>query len=447
MPQTSGLPHSRDAEEALIGGVLINPECFHTISAVFQKGAEEFYIHRLRFIWEAFARLDQRKVEIDSLTVSEELEDMGRLEEVGGPAFLTALLNQCPTTLHVEAYAKIVVNTRVRRNLLTAANRIAELAYDEETEITEVCTQAVGEITDATVTSTTGEIRTAREVFSSLYDRTDELSRQPADILPGISTGFTDLDRHFLSGGWKNGQLIYVGARPGEGKTAFLLSALQKAAYDLRKKTALFSLEMDAEDNAERLVAMEQSLNTQIISTGKLDEENWGKFNKGIENGSYAPIFFDDTGYLTPSLLRARCKRIQAMYGLDLVIVDYVGLMAGDRNYENRNQELSAISRSLKNLARELKIPVLAALQLNREVEKRSDGEPMLSDLRDTGSFEQDGDIVMFLWTDKDLSMQNVSHCKVSKQRKGPKGQIDLLFRREFTKFESLARRELSPNL
>ncbi len=437
------MPHSREAEEAVIGAIIIEPDLFYEMSEILTNGSKDFYIHRLGFIWDAFAALVRRNMPIDNLTVCEQLDSVGRLEEIGGPAYLTALLNQVPTILNAETYAQIVKNSAVRRGLLAAANEIARLAHDNERSLETLGSAALDAVTRATV-NTTSTIRTARDVFSSLYDRVEVLSRQPAEILPGIQTGFTDFDRTYTAGGFKPGQLIYIGARPGEGKTAFSLSCIYNAAYVQRKHVALFSLEMDAEDNAERLIAMEQALNTQLISTGKLGDDNWPLFVQGIESGNYAPIYFDDSGYLTPQTLRAKCKLIKARYGLDLVVIDYAGLMKGDGRFPSRYEEMSSISRELKILARELKLPVLANLQLSRDVEKRGgDNEPQLSDLRDSGSFEQDGDLVMFLYKDKNPQYANVSHCKIAKQRKGPVGKFDLLFRREFTKFENLAYRNI----
>jgi replicative DNA helicase len=429
----SGLPHSRDAEEAVIGSVLIDPEVFNDLIPLMTAGPNEFYIHRLRFIWESFERLSARKCPIDSLTVSEELDDMGRLDEIGGSAYLTALLNQVPTTLHAEAYAQIMISCRIRRDLLSAANKIATLAYDQSLDITQATTDAVSAVTKATEGAVTGVTCTAQEVFSQAYNRLDLLSRQPADALPGIPTGLIDVDR-ILGGGLQKGRLYTIAGRPGQGKTAFLLSAAHHASFNRRYRGVFFSLEMSNDELADRLLAMDQKIDGQKISTGKIGDEDWPSIVQGIENGSNAPLLFDDTPGLTPLQLLAKCKRIQASMRLDYVMLDYLGLMSVGKHTENRVQEVSYISRTLKQIARELKVPLFAAHQLSREVERRGSNEPQLSDLRDSGSIEQDSDCVMFLYQGEQV---NVSNFKVAKQRNGPTGFANLIFRRNYTKFES----------
>jgi replicative DNA helicase len=438
-PNPSGLPHSREAEEACIGAVLINADVYLDLAQFLKPN--DFYIHRLRFIWESYIRLHERRIPVDILTVSEELNDMGHLEEVGGQAYLTALLNRVPTTLHAEAYGRIVQAASTRRKLLVAANQIAILAYDANMDIEKVSVDAVTTVTDAVDIMLVGENKTSRQAFSEAYDRIDGLSKQPVDLLPGISTGMIDLD-HKLGGGLKKGKFYLAAGRPGTGKTSLLLTILHHAAYDRRKKCALFSLEMPTEENVDRLLSMDAEIDGQIIQSGKLDDDLWPIFNHSVETGGDTNIFFDDTPSLSPLQLRTRCKRLHAQFGLDLVIIDYLGLMASDGLYpNNREQEVSYISRSLKSLARELNVPVLAAHQLNRAVEQRASNEPILSDLRDSGSLEQDGDVVIFIYEDKEMA--NISHLKLAKHRGGPTGYVDLVFRRNLTKFVSAVSRRL----
>lgn len=442
---TAGMPHNREAEEAVIGSVLINPDAYFEASQILRNGSQEFYIHRLRFVWEAIESLEKKRQEIDYLTINAELERANRLEDVGGPAFVIDLINSTPTSLHVETYAKMVVDYRIRRDLLTAANKIATLAYDNGIDSLEASSRALSAMTDATANATPNGPKSAKDVYSRVYDKVDELSRQPAELLPGIKTGFVDLDRNILAGGFKKKKYVLVGARPGEGKTAFMLQCLYAAAVEQRKKVAIFSLEMDDEEIVSRLIAAEQEINTQIIETGKLRDDDWPKFTQAIETGSNAPFHIDDDPYLTPAILRAKTTRLKAQHGLDMVIVDYLGLMLPDRfgREDNKNNELTSISRSLKLLAGELHCPILVAHQLNRDVEKRADPVPQLSDLRDSGSLEQDADIVGFLYTDKDTQQKNITHFKIAKHRGGPLGTVDFLFRREYTRFYNLARREV----
>jgi replicative DNA helicase len=436
---TSGLPHSREAEEAVIGAVLINPEVYYDIAQFLQ--ADDFYIHRLRFIWEAYVRLQERRVPVDSLTVSEELEDMGRLEEIGGPAYLTALLNQVPTTLHAEAYGKIVEAASVRRRLLTAANSIATLAYDESQAIDTVMGEAEKAIFNVGERKMRHDVRAIRDVLSEYYDHVDELARR-ADEIVGVPTGFTDLDR--MLGGLQPSDLLITAGRPGMGKTALMLTIVSNAALIHKKRVAVFSLEMSNEQVVQRLIAQQTGIDSQRLRSGKLTDEDWPVFNHAIEVLGDTRIYLDDTPALTPLQLRTKCRRLHMEYGIDLVILDYLQLMSGETRNDNRVQEVSYISRSLKQLARELNVPLIAAAQLSRAVEQRADKEPQLSDLRESGSLEQDADIVMFIYRDeKDPSMANVTHLKIAKHRNGPVGQVDLIFRNNLTKFENAATRKV----
>jgi replicative DNA helicase len=428
---SSGLPHSREAEEAVIGAVLINPEVYYDLAQFLQP--DDFYIHRLRFIWEAYVRLQERRVPLDSLTVSEELEDMGRLEEIGGPAYLTALLNQVPTTLHAEAYGKIVEATAIRRKLLTAANSIATLAYDENEGIETVMGEAEKAIFN--------DVRPIREVLSDYYDHVDELARRGDEIV-GVPTGFTDLDK--MLGGLQPSDLLITAGRPGTGKTALMLTLANHAALVHKKRVAIFSLEMSNEQLVQRLIAQQTGIDSQRLRSGKLTDEDWPVFNHAIEVLGDTRIYLDDTPGLTPLQLRTKCRRLHMEFGIDLIILDYLQLMSSETRNDNRVQEVSYISRSLKQLAREINVPLMAAAQLSRAVEQRSDKEPQLSDLRESGSLEQDADIVMFIYRDeKDPTMANVTHLKIAKHRNGPVGQIDLIFRNNLTKFENAATRNV----
>jgi len=436
---TTGLPHSREAEEAVIGAVLINPEVYYDLAQFLQ--ADDFYIHRLRFIWEAYVRLQERRTSVDSLTVSEELEDMGRLEEIGGPAYLTALLNQVPTTLHAEAYGKIVEAASLRRRLLTAANSIATLAYDESEAIDTVMGEAEKAIFNVGERKMRHDVRPIREVLSEYYDHVDELARRADDIV-GVPTGFTDLDK--MLGGLQPSDLLITAGRPGMGKTALMLTIVHNASLIHKKRVAVFSLEMSNEQVVQRLIAQQTGIDSQRLRSGKLTDEDWPVFNHAIEVLGDTRIYLDDTPALTPLQLRTKCRRLHMEYGIDLVIVDYLQLMSSETRNDNRVQEVSYISRSLKQLARELNVPLIAAAQLSRAVEQRADKEPQLSDLRESGSLEQDADIVMFIYRDeKDPSMANVTHLKIAKHRNGPVGQVDLIFRNNLTKFENAATRKV----
>jgi len=430
------VPHSREAEEAVLGAVMINPEAYYDVAQFLQT--DDFYIHRHRWIWDTFIRLNERRIPIDFLTVSEELEQMGHLAEAGGPAYLTALINNVPTSLHADAYGRIVEETAIRRRMLTAANDIAKLAYQQDTSVEQVMNDAEKAVFGVSERRTTRDLQPIKQVLSEYIDRVDQLARRGEDTY-GVPTGFIDLDR--LLGGMQPSDLLIVAGRPGMGKTAFILSAAKNAAQKFKKHVAIFSLEMSSEQLVQRMIAQETGIDSQRLRTGKLEDDEWPLFTHAIEVLGDAIIFLDDTPALTPLQLRTKCRRLHMEFRLDLVLVDYLQLMTSGRRSENRVQEVSYISRNMKVLARELNIPVLAAAQLSRAVEQRVDKEPQLSDLRESGSLEQDSDIVMFIHRpelyDQDTVKRNLAQIKVSKHRNGPVGTIELVFRSQIAKFEN----------
>lgn len=437
-PAVPVVPHSREAEEAVIGSVLINPEAYYDV-AQFLMG-EDFYIHRHRWIWESFTRLHERRTPIDFLTVTEDLDQSGHLAEIGGPAYLSALISNVPTSLHAAAYGRIVEETAIRRRMLSAANDIARMAYKEDSSVESVMDEAEKAVFGVSERRMTRDLQTIQQVISEYYDRIDQIASRGEDIF-GVPTGFIDLDRLLM--GMQPSDLIIIAGRPGMGKTAFMLSAAKNAAQIHKKHVAVFSLEMSNEQLIQRLIAQETGIDSQRLRTGKLEEGEWPKFTQAVEALSNTRIFLDDTPALTPLQLRTKCRRLHLEYQLDLILVDYLQLMSSGNRVENRVQEVSYISRNLKVMARELNVPVLAAAQLSRAVEQRADKEPQLSDLRESGSLEQDADIVMFIHRpeiyEKDTLKQNIAQIKVAKHRNGPVGTIELIFRNNLAKFENAA--------
>ena len=441
-PSTTTIPHNREAEEAVVGAVLINPEAYYDLAQFLQP--DDFYIHRHRWIWEAFMRLHEKRTPLDFLTVTEELENAGQLAEIGGPAYLTALINQVPTSLHAEAYGRIVEAASIRRRMLTAANQIATLAYSEGETIENVMEEAEKSVFNVSERRLKKDLLPISTVLSDYYDRIDELAKRPEEIF-GVPTGFIDLDRMLT--GMQQSDLLIIAGRPGQGKSGFLLSAAKNAALLHKKHVAIFSLEMSNEQVVQRLLAQETGIDSQRLRNGKLQENEWPLLTQAIEVLGDTHIFLDDTPAITPLALRTKCRRLHMEFGLDLVILDYIQLMGGDNRTENRVQEVSYISRNLKILARELNVPVLAAAQLSRAVEQRTDKRPVLSDLRESGSLEQDADVVMFIYRpdqyEKDTVKQNVAEIIVSKHRNGPTGSVELVFINHLAKFVDAATRNI----
>ena len=430
------VPHNREAEEAVLGSVMINPEAYYDLAEFLE--ADDFYIHRHRWIWEAFRHLIENRSPIDFLTVTNELEQQNQLAEVGGAAYLTTLMSNVPSALHAETYGHIIEETAVRRRMLDAANRIAKLAYDEETGLEAVMDDAEKAVFGVSEKRMTRDLAPINEVLSDFYDHISDLAARPDDI-HGVPTGFIDLDR--LLTGLQPSDLIIIAGRPGMGKTGFALSLAKNAAQTHKKHVAIFSLEMGNDQLVQRLLSQQTGIDSQRLRTGKLEDDEWALLTHAIETLGDTRIFLDDTPGITPLQLRTKCRRLHLEFGLDLIIIDYLQLMSGDTRNDNRVQEVSYISRQLKILAREINVPVLAAAQLSRAVEQRADKKPVLSDLRESGSLEQDADIVMFIYRpevyEEDPAKQNIAEVIVSKHRNGPVGSVQLIFRKNLAKFEN----------
>lgn len=444
-PAAPSIPHNREAEEAVVGAVLINPEVYYDVAQFLQ--ADDFYIHRHKWIWEAFTSLHEQRIPIDLLTINEELDRKGQLSEIGGPAYLTALVNQVPTSLNAESYGRIVESHSIRRKMINAANAIASMAYNEDSTVDNVMDEAEKAVFNVSERRLRHDLQPISAVLSEYYDRIDDLAKRDEEIF-GVPTGFIDLDK--MLGGLQTSDLLIIAGRPGQGKTGFLLSVAKNAALTHKKHVAIFSLEMSNEQVVQRLIAQETGIDSQRLRTGKLLENEWPLFAHAVEVMSDTHIFLDDTPAITPLQLRTKCRRLHLEHHLDLIVVDYLQLMGGDTRNENRVQEVSYISRNLKVLARELNVPVLAAAQLSRAVEQRSDKRPVLSDLRESGSLEQDSDIVMFIYRpdqyEKDTVKQNVAEIIIAKHRNGPVGSVELIFRNALAKFENAATRVFNPN-
>lgn len=436
----AAIPHNREAEEATIGCVLINPEVFTDLS--FLKDAD-FYIHRNQFIWQAFSRLNAKSCPIDLLTVSDELDAMGLLSEVGGSAYVTSLFNSVPTSLNAESYGRMVEVESSRRQLIVAANKIAAIAYNASLTADEAKELANNEITQISVASEVDVKNSFRNAMSKVYDRAANNADRIAKGLPvitGIKTGLTDLDAMLL--GIENEEYVLIAGRPGQGKTSLLFDIARHNVLEAGKNVAIFSLEMSDEEVARRFISQHAKVDSTKIKTGAMDTSEWTRFNKAVEkyqNGG--TIFLFDISGLTPSQLRAKCLMVKRKYSLDLVLVDYLGLMNTSGTAENRTREIGEISRKMKVLVKELKCPVIAAAQLSRNSENRTDKTPILSDLRDSGDLEQDANCVIFVH-----HSDTASKAIIAKRRDGATGEVPLVYIKEFTTFRNATMQKFNPN-
>lgn len=437
-PAPSTVPHNREAEEATLGSVLINPECYYDLNFL---APDDFYIHRHKWIWEAFAKLNDARIPIDLLTVSEELERAGRLDDVGGSAYLTSLISQVPSSLNAEYYARIIEGMSSRRKMITAANKIATAAYNEQMTIEEAREIANREITSASEDRRSDEKESFGKAISKVYDRAvlnAERTEKGLPIVTGIKTGLIDLDIQLL--GIENEESVLVAARPGQGKTSLLFDIARHNILNEKKNVAIFSLEMSDEEVARRFLAQESEVDSTKIKTGAMEMNEWTRFTNAMElYENSGKIFLSDVRNLTPAALRAKCLKLQRMYGIDLVILDYLQLMSSGIRSENRNREVAYISRQIKLLTGELKVPIFSAVQMSRGVEGRADKRPVLSDLKDSGDLEQDANTVIFLHHDE-YKKDGTTEAIIAKRRDGATGSVNLVYRKQFTKFVNAAK-------
>ena len=432
-------PYSSEAEEAVLGAILINPEKYQSVSQIISES--DFYLHKNRWLWRAYGDVIKNKQDLDLMTLSNILREQDKLDAVGGLNYLMRIANETPSSLHAESYARIVAEKSIRRQLLTSANQISQLAYDEKKDIKSVIDESERALMGVGDRQINKEVQPIEMPLRNVLEDLGSLLNSKSDM-HGIPTGFYDLDK--LLGGMQKSDLIIIAGRPGMGKTGFLLSVLKNVARDHKKHVVMFSLEMSNEQLAQRLIAQLSGVDTQKLRTGNLQDEELLL----IMNASYmlgeTTIYLDDTPAITPTQMMMKCRRLKQEHHIDLVIVDYLQLMSGDVRNENRVQEVSSISRMLKVMARELEVPVLTAAQLSRNVEQRADKIPVLSDLRESGSLEQDADIVMFLHNpnsgpDASLEREGTMKLIVAKHRNGPIGEVQLVFIRRLAQFQNAA--------
>lgn len=377
---TGQVPFSQEAEEATIGAILTNPAAYFGVAAFLR--IDDFFILRHRYIWEAMGRLNDRSEPLDYLTVVQELKDMGRLQEVGGPAYLTQLINNTPTSVHAEVYGRLIERAATRRRLMNASDQIKALALNEEITLDQVINESEAKLFEVTERQLSRELIPIRQAIDGYFEHIEQMMQNQEATL-GVPTGFKDLDK--LLGGLQKSDLLIFAGRPGMGKTSFMLSAALNMAR-LGARIAIFSMEMGVEQIVQRLIAMESAINMQNLRTGQISQKEWRRFVEVAGKLGNFNIYIDDSASMNPIQLRTKCLRMQREHGVDLVVIDYMQLMNAGGVYENnRVQEISYISRNMKEMARELNVPVLSAAQLSRAVEQRQDKRPQLSDLRESG--------------------------------------------------------------
>jgi replicative DNA helicase len=421
-------PHSQEAEESVLGAMLIDKDAVIAVAEFLFP--EDFYDERLREIYKACLDLYEERTPIDVLTVTEKLKKHKILKSVGSSSFLADLANKVPTAAHVEHYGKIVKDTATKRSLMSAATRLVEVSMDEGLAAGEALDKAESEIFSLSQKSLSKAFISVKDTLAESFDRLDELHKSGAGIR-GVPTGFADLDDALA--GLQQSNLLILAARPGVGKTSLALNIAQYVAVDLKRPVGFFSLEMSREELVDRLLVSQADIDAWKLKTGKLSEDDFTKLSNAMGELAEAPLFIDDTPALSILEMRTKARRLQVESGVDLIVVDYLQL-ARSRQLENRVQEVSEISQGLKNLARELRVPVLALSQLSRAVETRGGKKPQLADLRESGSIEQDADVVMFLWREDEENSENIM-LDIAKHRNGPLRNISLHFKGDRIKF------------
>lgn len=428
-------PANIEAEQAVLGALLIDPTAIVRVAATLQPA--DFSRPGHARVYSAVLALYARHAAIDFVTLVAELDRAGALEAVGGAGYLTALIERTPIATHIEHYAGVVERKAVQRRLIEAAGQIARVAYDDSADtIEETIDQAESALFQAVGERRRNDLQPLQALLDDYFERIEEIQAQRERAL-GVRTGFADLDR--LLGGLHPSDLCVVAGRPGMGKTSWLLSVAHHVAMKDGGTVALFSLEMSGEQLVQRLIASETGIASHKLRVGEISYDETELVMRAIGRLTPMPLYIDDTPGITPFELRNKVRRLAGERGVSLVIVDYLQLMHGGRSSENRVQEISLISRSLKGLAREVRVPVIAASQLSRAVESRADRRPQLSDLRESGSIEQDSDMVLFLYRDvvyhADSEKKNLAEVNVAKHRHGPTGTVELLFVPHETRF------------
>lgn len=434
-------PHNIEAEQAVIGAIFLRPDAFSTASELLI--ASDFYRVSHQRIFQAMTTLSDKGEPIDLVTVTTLLSNEQTLDEAGGVAYLTDVASSVPTAANIAYYSKMVEEKALLRRLIRTATDIVTTTFEKESEVDDLLNEAEKSILEVSNRKNASAFKAIKDVLIDVYDDIEQLNQNNAEVT-GVPTGYRDLDK--ITSGFQKNDLIIIAARPSVGKTAFALNIAQNVATKTDGNVAIFSLEMGAEQLVSRMLCAEGNIDSQRLRTGNLLADDWGKLTMAMGSLSNAGIYIDDSPGIRVSEIRSKCRRLKQEHGLGMIIIDYLQLISGsESSKENRQQEVSEISRSLKGLARELEVPLIALSQLSRGVEQRQDKRPMMSDLRESGSIEQDADIVGFLYRDDyydtESEQQNIIEIIISKQRNGPTGTVELAFVKEYNKFVDLDHR------
>ena len=431
------LPHSPEAEQSVIGSMIMDAEAIMTASEIITS--DDFYQRQYGVVFDAMVELYNEGKPVDLITLQNRLKEKDVPPEVASLEFMKDILNSVYTSANVRHYANIVKDKSMLRDLIRTTEQIANDCYAGKESTESILADTEKRIFDIVQTNTTGEFVPIKQVVLNALDKIEIASKMKGNVT-GIPTGFIDLD--YKTAGFQPSDLILVAARPSMGKTAFVLNIAQHMAFKENVTVAIFSLEMSKEQLVNRLLSLESRVDSQSIRTGNLSDEDWAKLIEGAGVIGNSNLIIDDTAGISITELRSKCRKFKLEHNLGIIIIDYLQLMTGSKRSESRQQEISEISRSLKEIARELNVPVVALSQLSRAVEQRPEHRPMLSDLRESGAIEQDADVVMFLYRDdyynKDTAKPNVAEVIIGKQRNGALGTIELAWLPQYTKFANM---------
>ena len=434
------MPYSAEAEGSVIGSMILDRDAI--AAAMELLGPEDFYLKQYGKVFEAMTALFNEGVSVDLVTLQDRLKEMGVPEEISSLEYVSDLVAATPNSANVKNYAKIVADKALLRRLIRVNEDIANTCYAQQENTDEILEKAEKEMFQVLQHRTGSDFVPIRDVVVAVLRKIEAAGKVKGSVT-GLATGFTDLD--YNTSGFQPSDLILIAARPSMGKTAFALNIAEYMAFRKNKSVLIFSLEMSREQLMNRLFALEAGVDSQIIRTGNLSESDWEAVWESADVIGSSKLIIDDTPGISISALRSKCRKYKLEHGIDIVMIDYLQLMQGSRRTESRQQEISDISRSLKELARELNVPVVALSQLSRAVEQRPDHRPMLSDLRESGAIEQDADVVMFLYREdyynKDTERKDIAEVIIAKQRNGPIGTVELVWLPKYTKFASLEKR------